>query len=201
MLALLVDGVPLVVGHHQRTARIDDLLDDSDVLLGDRLGHVDQDHRDLGLFQGGLSAQRGVKVGSTRLVHATADACGINEAPHSAAQVDELVHGVAGRAGDVVDDHPLGPGQPVQQAGLTDVGPTQQGHTTRPALAVARRHCRGIGQDVEHGVQHVATAPSVQRRHWPRLPQPQGPEHRGVGFGALIVDFVGHQHHGLAGSA
>ena len=36
--ALLVDEVPLVVGDDERAAGVDDLLDDADVLLGDRLG-------------------------------------------------------------------------------------------------------------------------------------------------------------------
>ncbi len=106
--ALLVEQVPLVVGDDQGATGVDDLLDDPDVLLGDRLFGVDEHDRDLGLLQRGLGAQRGVEVGAAGLVHAAPDAGGVDEAPGLAAELDELVDGVAGGAGDVVDDDPLG---------------------------------------------------------------------------------------------
>jgi hypothetical protein len=79
--ALLVGEVPLVVGDDQGPPGVDDLLDDPHVLLGDRLGGVDEHHRDLGLLQRRLGAQGGVEVGATRLVDPAADAGGVDEAP------------------------------------------------------------------------------------------------------------------------
>ena len=105
--ALLVEEVPLVVGDDQGAAGVDDLLDDADVLLGDRLGGVDEHDRDLGLLERGLGAQRGVEVGAAGLVDAAADAGRVDEAPGLAAELDQLVDRVAGGAGDVVDDDPL----------------------------------------------------------------------------------------------
>ena len=116
--ALLVEGVPLVVGDDERATGVDDLLHDADVLLRDRLGRVDEHDGDLGLLERRLRAQRGVEVGTARLVHAAADARGVHEAPRLATELDQLVDGVAGRPGDVVDDDPLGAGEPVEQAGL-----------------------------------------------------------------------------------
>ena len=84
--ALLVEQVPLVVGHDERAAGVDDLLDDPDVLLGDRLLGVDEDDRDLGLLQGGLGAQRRVEVRAPGLVHPAPDARRVDEPPRLAAQ-------------------------------------------------------------------------------------------------------------------
>ena len=113
--ALLVGEVPLVVGDDQRAAGVDDLLHDADVLLGDGLRGVDEHDGHLGLLERGLGAQRGVEVGAAGLVHAAADAGGVDEAPRLATELDQLVDGVAGGAGDVVDDDPLVAGQLVEQ--------------------------------------------------------------------------------------
>ena len=41
----------------------------------------------------------------------------------------------------------------------------------------------------------------MQRRDRPRLAEAEAPQRRGVGLGALVVDLVGDEHHGLAGPA
>ena len=92
-----------------------------DVLLGDRLRRVEDQHRDLGAVDGGGGAQRGVVLVARRLLDPLADAGGVDEAPGAAAELDQLVDRVDGGAGDVVDDDPLRAGQPVEQRGLADV--------------------------------------------------------------------------------
>ncbi len=112
---LLIDRVPLVVGHDQRPPGVDDLLDDPDVLLGDRLTRVDEHDGDLGLLQCGLRPQRGIEVGAPRLVDPPPDASRVDEPPLLAGDLDEFVHGVAGRPGDRVHDDPLRSGDLVEQ--------------------------------------------------------------------------------------
>ena len=68
---------------------------------------------------------------------------GVDEPPHLAVQLDQRVDGVDGRAGDVVDDRAGLPGQPVEQAGLADVGLADQRHTAR-ATAGRRPRSRGL---------------------------------------------------------
>ena len=155
--ALLVDEVPLVVGDDEGPAGVDDLLDDPDVLLGDRLAGVDEDDGDLGLLERGLGAQRGVEVRAPGLVHPAADAGGVDEAPRPPAELDELVDRVAGRAGHVVDDDPLLAGELVEQARLADVGAADERDPARArragrlaatarAVRAARRAARRAGR-------------------------------------------------------
>src|SRR5215203_2903446 len=121
--ALLVGEVPLVVGDDERAPGVDDLLDDADVLLRDDLRGVDEDHGDLGLLERRLGPQRGVEVGTTSLVDPAPDAGRVDEPPGAPPELDELVDGVAGGAGDRVDDDPLAPHEFVEHRGLADVGP------------------------------------------------------------------------------
>ena len=64
LLTLLVHQVPFVVDQDQSAACVDDLLDDTRVLLADRLGGVQKDDGDLGLVDGALRAQHRVVVGA-----------------------------------------------------------------------------------------------------------------------------------------
>ena len=97
-----------------------------------------------------------------RLLDPLADARGVDEAPGAAAELDQLVDRVDGGAGDVVDDDPLLPGQPVEQRGLADVRLADDRDPARAAdlgVALGRR----LGQRGEDGVEHVARAAAVQR--------------------------------------
>ena len=135
-----------------------------------------------------------------RLLDPLADAGGVDEAPGPAAELHELVDRVDGGPGDVVDDHPLGTGQPVEQRGLADVGPADDRDPARSAdlgLLLGRR----LGQRLQDGVEHVARAAAVQRRDRDRLPEPEVPQPVGLGLGALVVDLVGGQDDRLAGLA
>ncbi len=198
--ALLVEGVPLVVGDDEGAARVDDLLHDADVLLGDRLLGVDEHDGHLGLLEGGLGAQRRVEVGATALVDAAPDAGRVDEAPRLATELDELVDRVAGGAGDVVDDDPLVAGEAVEQARLADVGAPDERDPSRAALGV-RAVGRHVGQHLEHGVEGVAAPAAVHGGHREGLAEAEAPQHRRVGLAALVVDLVGDEHDRLAGPA
>src|SRR5664280_1404888 len=190
---LLIELVPLVVGHHQGASGIDDLLDDTDVLLGDGLFGINQHDGHLGLFQCCLGTQRSVEVGSASLVNPAPNTGRVHEAPGLAAELYQLVDWVAGGSGNLVDDYAVLPRQPVEQTGFADIGTAHQCHSARAAAGVGVTDRRELGQDVENGVQDVTTAPTVQGRDRPRLAEAERPQHRRVRFRALVVDLVGDQ--------
>ena len=115
LLALLVNEVPLVGDDDERAARVDDLLNDTHVLLGQRCRTIDEDEGDLGLLDRGLGADGGVVVGARRPVHLAADTCGVDEPPRAAVELDELIDGVTGGTGELIDDDALAPGQRIEQ--------------------------------------------------------------------------------------
>ena len=115
LLTVLVDEIPLVGDDDERAARVDDLLDDTHVLLGQRRRTVDEDEGDLGLLDRGLSTDGGVVVGARRPVHLAADTRGVDEPPRAAIEFNEFVDGVTRGAGELIDDDALAAGQRVQQ--------------------------------------------------------------------------------------
>jgi hypothetical protein len=108
--------------------------------------------------------------------------------------------GVDGRAGRIVDDDALLPRQAVQQARLADVGLADDRDAAR-ALRSVEVLRRRIGQRVDDGVEHVTAATAVQGRDGERLAQPEVPQARGLGLGALVVDLVRGQHDRLLSRA
>ncbi len=132
---VLVHQIPLVAGQHQRPACLDDHADDPQVLLGERLAGVDQDDRDLGPVQRARGPQRRIVVGALALPEPAPDAGRVHEPPGLAAQLDQLVHRVAGGARHLVHQGPRLPGELVEQAGLAHVGPADQGDPPGPVVA------------------------------------------------------------------
>src|SRR6266536_723868 len=196
---VVVDEVPLVERDDQGAAGLGDHRDDPLVLLADRHDGVEQHDRHLGRLDRGGGAQARVVLGAAGLPHPLAQAGGVDELPHLAADGGEAVDRVDGGAGDRVDDRALLLGQAVEQAGLADVGPADQGH---PARAARPGRAGGLlRQRGEDGVEQVAGAAPVQRRHRLRLPQTQRPQHRRVRLLAGVVDLVGDEHDGLAAAA
>ena len=193
----VVDQVPLVVGQHQRAARLDHHREDARVLLADWLARVDEHDGNLGLGQRRLGAQAREVLAATCLVDSLADSGGVDEPPLLTAELDELVDRVDRRAGDGVDDHSVLAGQPVQQARLADVGASEQGHSVRPpddgSSVELLGHCR------EQRVEQLPRSPAVQRRHGERLTQAQAPQRRRLELLAGVVDLVGRQDDGLLG--
>ena len=114
-------------------------------------------------------------------------------------RIDEAVHRVARRSRDLVHKRPLLPGEPVQQAGLAHVRAPEQRHAARPGRDVQRLGGR-FGQRRQHRVEHLPTAATVDRAHGQRLAQAQRPQLPGLGLLPFVVNLVGRQDHGLAGS-
>ncbi len=199
--ALLVEGVPLVERDDDRPARVHRHGDDPLVLDADGLTGVDQDDGDLGLLDGCRRTQRGVVVGALLEVHTAADTGRVDELPGLAAELDQLVDGVAGGAREGVHDDPVLAGHLVQQRGLADVGAADERDTARAAQCGAEGLGGGLGQRLQHRVEQVTGTAAVQRGDRVRFAEAQGPERGGVGLPALAVDLVGAEHHGLAGPA
>ena len=121
-------------------------------------------------------------------------------------RLDHGVDGVAGGAGQVVDDRALVADQPVEQRRLADVGPPDEGHpracgavgpsaASAALLRPARRsswHRRAAG---DHLVEQVARPPTVQGADRPRVAEAERDELPGVGLPAGVVDLVDHQAH------
>lgn len=196
--AVLVDEVPLVERDHQRPPGFDDLGDDALVLFADGLGGVQQHDGDLGGLHGRLGAQRGVVLGAAGLLDAFAQPGGVDELPGLATEFDEAVDGVNGGARHRVDHDPVLTGEPVEQAGLADVGFADQRDPAGSALGVVVDGGQ-LRQRVQDDVEQVAGASAVQGRDRVRLTEAHGPQLGGVGLGANAVDLVGDQDDGLGG--
>ena len=182
LLAVLVDEIPLVGDDDERAARVDNLLDDSHVLLGQRRRTVDEDEGDLGLLDGGLGADGGVVVGACRPVHLAADTRGVDEPPRAAIELNELIDGVTCGAGEFVDDDALAAGQRVQQGRLANVGATDEGDTTRTAGRQGRGNGRLGREDLHDDVEEITGATSMQGGNGIRLAQAEAPQVGSVGL-------------------
>ena len=107
LLAILINEVPLVDDHDEGAARVNDLLDDAHVLLGQRRRAVDEDERHLGLLDGRLGADRRVVVGARCAVHLASNSRRVNKPPLPGVKLDQLVDRIACRSGELVHDDPV----------------------------------------------------------------------------------------------
>ena len=165
-----------------------------------RLRHVEHDDGDFGLLERGRGAQRRVEVGTLRQVHATTDAGGVDEAPHAAAELDDLVHRVARGAGELVDDHALLPRGLVQQRGLAHVrAPEDRDAAGAADLLLGDRG--DVRQHLHDLVEEVGDTAAVDGRDRVRLAEAEAPEGSGLGLVPGVVDLVRHEEHGPAGLA
>ena len=164
------------------------------------LAHVEHDDGDLGLLERGGGAQRRVEVGALLQMHATTDAGSVDESPQLAAEFDDLIDRVAGRAGEFVDDDPLFAGRLVQQRRLADVRPAEDRDAARAAdLVLGDR--RDLGQHLHDLVEQVGDTAAVDRRDRVRLAEAEVPQRRGLGLVAGVVDLVGDEEDRLAALA
>ena len=123
---------------------------------------------------------------------------GVDEPPHLVAQLDQRVHRVHRRSGDIVHHRALIAGQLVQQRALAHVGLADQ---RDPARAAGRgRQLGHLGQRGQHRVEQIRHAAAVHRADRVRLAEPQRPQRRGVGLGLVAVNLVGGQEDWLAGA-
>ena len=193
---VVVEQVPLVEREYECAARLEHEVDDANILLADDLAHIEYDDGDLGLFEGGRGAKRCIEVRALREMHPSPDPRGVDEAPHLARNLDLLVDGITGGAGELVDDDPLFTDRPVQQARLTDVGATQDGDTPWPADLLLRDGGH-LWEHRHHVVEQICDTTTVQRRYRPRLAEPEAPENGCLRLLPRIVYLVSDQDHGL----
>ncbi len=175
-------------------------VDDPDVLLADRLAHVDHDDGDLGLLERGRRAQRCVEVGALLQVDAATDAGRVDEPPQLSAELDDLVDRVARRARELVDDDALLARGLVEQRRLADVRAPEDRHAAGSA-DLGLRDGRGLGKDLHDLVEQVGDAASVDRGDGMRLTEPQVPQRSGLGLVTGVVDLVRDEEDGAAALA
>ena len=138
------DRVPLVHGHHERPALVDHERQQRQVLLGQPVDRVDQQHahvRPLDRLQG-LDDREDLDL----LVDlaATTDAGGVDEGVGPPAPLEGDRDRVARGARPVVGDHPLLAEQPVHERGLADVRTADEADHGRSAVGLRGRGRRGV---------------------------------------------------------
>ena len=98
-------------------------------------------------------------------------------------------------AGEVVHDRAVVADEAVEQRGLADVRPTDDGDGEDRVVD------RGFGfflrERVDDRVEEVAAPPSVHRRHRPRLAETEALERPHVGLAPFVVDLVDDDEHRL----
>ena len=124
---LLAQAIPLVDRHHQRPPGLEDEAGDVRVLLGDVLPRIEHQDHDVGILDRlqGLHHRELLR----RLVDlaAAAQAGGVDQRVGPPAALELDVDAVAGRAGLVEGDDALLAEEGVDQRGLADVGPADDG--------------------------------------------------------------------------
>lgn len=106
------------------------LAHDLQVLVGNRLGGIEQHQGKLGTFDRGLRTQRGEVFRAGQLVQTTFDTCGIDEQPILAIDGDDLIDRISRGARKIVDDGAFLVGQLIEQGRIcrrSDVRPEPRG--------------------------------------------------------------------------
>src|SRR5690606_20419327 len=136
---------------------------------------------DFGLLQCGRGAQRRIEVRPLLQVHTAADAGGVDQTPQLPPELNDLVHRVAGGAGELVYDDAFFACCLVQERGLTDVRSSEDRNATWTADLVLRDRRNG-GELLKHVVEQVGDATAVNRRGRIRLAESEAPESRDLRF-------------------
>src|SRR5207237_6983145 len=133
----------------------------SRVLLADRVAGVAQGDDRVGRLDRGFGAQGCVVRGTAGLPDPLAQPGRVDELPHLAVEFDEAVDGVDGGTRDGVDDRALLAGDPVEQAGLADVRPADEGHPPWATVG-GRSRLQHLRYHVENRVEQVPRTAPVQ---------------------------------------
>ena len=203
---LSVAEVPLVEENHDRAARRVDPLGEALVLMGDPLGGVDDQQRDVSPVDRPERADQRVVLGSLVYPGLAPHTGRVDEPDRAVVGVDHRIDGVPGRPRLVVDHRTVLAGQPVEQRRLADVGSSDQRHAD-DSLAWRIRLTGGltvvmrVRQQIDQPVQEVAGAAAVQGTDRERLTEPQTqqlPDDRLMGS---VVHLVGHHQDRFVASA
>ncbi len=195
---LVVHQVPLVGQQDQPAAGLDGPDGDLLVLLGHAEWGLEHEQGDVGPVDRLQAADEGEVVGPLGLLEGAAHAGGVDQPVAAAGPLDDRVDGVAGRARGRVDDGQVLAGQPVEQAGLADVGPADDRQRRHLGLVAGRRPG---AEPLDDRVEQVARSPAVQAGHGQRLAQAERPQVGDLRLGGGAVDLVGDQQDGHAAAA
>ena len=209
----------LLSSDQDRAAGGVDALGQALVLAGDALGGVDHEQGDVGVVDRPQGPHERVVLGRVVDPRAPAHAGGVDEHDRSVLGLDERVDGVAGRAGEVVDDGAVLADEAVEQRRLADVGPPDDGDARRPRLVRRprlleldvgvdrRRRGSPVGagacgrEAVDDDVEQVAGAPAVQGADRVRLAETEGQELPALVLAAVVVGLVGDDDDVVAAAA
>ena len=124
----IIHQIPLVEYQDNASTGIHGLTHHLQILIGDRLGGVEQHQCKLRTLNRGLRTQRREILGAGQLVQATLDAGGIDEQPILAIDGDDLIDRISRGARKIVDDGAFLVGQLIEQGGFADVRTSDQSH-------------------------------------------------------------------------
>ena len=183
--------VPLVEHERRRARGLHRQLGDPQVLGGDAVGRVAHDERDVGPLGRALRAQRRVVLDRVAHLALAPHAGGVDERHPAVAHDERHVDRVARRAGHVGDDHAVLAQEAVDERGLADVRPPDDGepHDVLVGLVVV------LGQERHERVEQIAAAEPLGGRHRDRLAEPESVELGGERHVAHRVDLVGGDEH------
>ena len=160
------NGVPLVDRNDAALARFVRDAGNLGVLLRKTDRGIDEDDAHVCPVHRHFGAQVAVMLNGILHLALAAQAGSIDERKYAVLVFDGGIHRVAGRTGDVGNDHALLPQDSVQQAGLADIRLADDGNIDDLALVLLFLFLRQMLKD---GIQQVARAVSVHGRHLNRV--------------------------------
>ena len=190
--------IPLVKQDDEGTTTLDGKAGNLLVLLGDTLGGIDDKQANLRLVDGAKAPDEAVVLDVFVNKVALAHAGGVDEAVALVATLDDDVEGVARRAGDVAHDGTILAGKAVGDRGLADVRAANNGNT-KGVLRILGL-IRGLRESCDDLVEKVSRTVTVDGGNGPGLTKAEGIE---IPHGLVvrgIVELVGYEEDGLAGS-
>ena len=189
---LMAESVPLVDRDNQRLTCLVDHSKQGLVLVGNDIPGVRYQYRDLACFDGFQAFD------DTELFNFVGDLA----APANARRVNDQVIGVpapkrhrdtvAGRARQCRSQHPVFPGNPVQQGGLADVGPADDGYFDDTGFFFRQRAL--LRKGIRDGLQQPANPVARFRRDGKGRGEPSdGMKLGGCVFRTDPVDFIDYK--------
>ena len=128
------------------------------ILLGKAFGGVDENHADIRPVHRHVRAEDAVALHIFQYLGFSPDAGGIDEDKLPVLVFDAGIHSITGGSGDVRDNHPVFPGQTVDEGGFAYVGLADHGNFDR--IVVLSLFLLGR-QVFQHLIQKVAGTVAV----------------------------------------
>ena len=194
VLQLELRDVPLREHEDGRRVRAARHVGHVQILLGDALGGVDQDERDVGAASGLERAHLAPELHLLALRAVAPQAGRVDQAVDAVAALEADVDRVARRARDLGDDRALLVAERVQERRLADVRAAEDGDADLVRRALDVRRVQGA-QARDDLVEQVARGDAVQRREGERLTDAQLVVLEREIVAARVVELVRDQQH------